>query len=266
MIFIKADDWLKSILRCPVCNGKLREFNKKAFTCDKCSRPFYPEYICTGKHTEKLISFFPVSSYDDKWKQYQGQYEERSRGKLENDNEDMYVREVGGVNRIYTGFVDMKGDILDVGGHQGRLRFFLSEDDNYVSIDPFVNVFENMEQKINLLKVYPQLKKPCNFIHGIAEKLPFEDKSFDWVHMRSVIDHFYDADMALMEANRVTKIHGCLLLGNTVGSVSGGSNDDHIYRPTFDDLIMKLTYTNWLIDNIMWQTDTVVYIKATRIC
>ena len=33
------------------------------------------------------------------------------------------------------------------------------------------------------------LSRPLNFIGAMAEFLPFKDGTFDWVHMRSMLDH-----------------------------------------------------------------------------
>ena len=69
------------------------------------------------------------------------------------------------------------------------------------------------------MKAYPCLIEPCNFLLAQAERLPFKNNSFDWVHMRSVLDHLEDPYVALKEAYRVLEPGGSLLIGLTV---SGG--------------------------------------------
>ena len=109
----------------------------------------------------------------------------------------------------------MRGAVLDVGGHQGRLRHFLSTQEVplYVSIDPSLWVFENIQHQPNLLEAYPCLSQSCNFLAACAEELPFISNSFDWVHMRSVVDHFEDPFKAFKEAYRVLRPNGNLLVG-----------------------------------------------------
>ena len=84
---------------------------------------------------------------------------------------------------------------------------------HYVSVDPYLKVFEQIENQRHLLKAYPCLSEPCNFLAGRAEALPFASDAFDWVHMRSVLDHFEDPFAALKEAYRVLKPGGRLLIG-----------------------------------------------------
>ena len=50
----------------------------------------------------------------------------------------------------------------------------------------------------------------------MAEFLPFKEKSFNWVHMRSMLDHVQVPDLALKEAKRVLKDDGSILIGLTV--------------------------------------------------
>jgi len=49
---------------------------------------------------------------------------------------------------------------------------------------------------------YPCLDQHLNFIAACAEFLPLQSNSFDWVHMRSMLDHVQSPDLALMEAHR----------------------------------------------------------------
>lgn len=55
-----------------------------------------------------------------------------------------------------------------------------------------------------------------NFIAGYAEFLPVEARSFDWVHLRSVLDHLCDPWLALKEAWRVLRPRGRILVGLTI--------------------------------------------------
>ena len=107
--------------------------------------------------------------------------------------------------------------MLDIGSSQGRLRHYLNNDaDLYVGIDPFINVFRGITQQPNLLKAYPALNEPCNFIAAFAEYLPFKTGSFDWVHMRSAVDHFKDPYLSFVEAYRCSKVGGKVLVGLSI--------------------------------------------------
>jgi len=158
-------------------------------------------------------------------KEYEA-YHARHRSR---DNLKRYLEEIDSVKEIYTEEFHIKGRVLDVGGHQGRLRHFLSEEDVpfYISVDPYLEVFQHIVFQPNLLKAYQSLAKPCNFLACHGENLPFVEKTFDWVHMRSVLDHFQDPYLALKEAYRVLKAGGGVLIGLTVrGGQSSLKIDD----------------------------------------
>ena len=72
-----------------------------------------------------------------------------------------------------------------------------------------------------MASAYPCLKEPLNFVAGVAERLPFQSKMFDYVHMRSVLDHLHDPYIAMKEAWRILKPEGKLLIGL---SVTGGNS------------------------------------------
>lgn len=93
-------------------------------------------------------------------------------------------------------------NILEVGGGQGGLTALL-----------YPNV------QITNLDLDPQYAQaPCNqqsnvrFVCGDATKLPFEDASFDAVTMFDVLEHIPDDRQAIMEALRVLKPGGFLLI------------------------------------------------------
>ena len=103
--------------------------------------------------------------------------------------------------------------MLDVGGHRGQLRHFLPEGTTYLSVDPCPFVFANLPKLPNLLRAHPCLSRDCNFATAEAEYLPLVGNAFDWVHMRSVLDHFLHRVPAIFEAHRVLRSGGKLLLG-----------------------------------------------------
>lgn len=176
--------------------------------------------IHVGTHEELTIDFsiskrpYCLTESEKIWKEEQDRYEERSRTHHNILPIQEYLNEIDGVKEIYTREFHLEGAVLDVGGHQGRLRHFLNEQTSlYISIDPYKQTFYHIESLTPLLEAYPVLKQPCYFIVGVAERLPFASQSFDWVHMRSVLDHFEDPYLALKEAYRVLKPGGKILIG-----------------------------------------------------
>ena len=129
-----------------------------------------------------------------------------------------------------------------------------------------------------------------NFVCCDAEFLPFNSSSFQTVHMRSVIDHFLNPELALNEAYRVLKNDGSLIVGlyvygGKIGKVSvirqikdsvkailtflGINNfgDYHVWHPTYQELTKLLLDCGFKSAKVHWQegySDTVCYIKAMK--
>ena len=198
-----------------------------------------------------------------------------------------YKKEIGYDKPIYDKF-KLKGDILDVGGLIGTVREFLDGDIRYISIDPFIDaIFKIPKSKI---EAYKCLNEKFNFVGSLAEFIPFQSESFDWVHMRSMLDHVHVPDLALKEAFRVLKPNGSLLVGLYVeGGRSGKKNllrlfkditkvvleligikkykDFHTWHPTYDNLLKLLTDNGFKVRESFWQPyweDQVVYVLASK--
>lgn len=188
---------------------------------------------------------------------------------------------------IYKHF-KINGRVLDCGGGAGVVREFLSDNTEYVSVDPWIQApFSNSENRI---KAYKCLQTPLNFIAGNAEFLPFLENSFDWVHMRSMLDHVQVPDLAILEAWRVLKPGGRLLVGLYVEGGKTGViplktelkekikdflalckiskwKDYHVWHPTIESLSKLISDNRLEIDNIFWQPnfpDTVCYVSAKK--
>ena len=286
---INLNEQVIEILRCPLCKSKLVKHNVD-FECTQCPLKFYASRV---QVSEELAYFAPdfrikhprgkSGQYLDLWEKGQKWYED---AELREPSLEHYLAEIDSVKEIYTHEFNIDGKILDVGGHQGRLRHFLGNEVLYVSIDPFVNALTRLDQRVNLISAYPCLKNPQNFIAGYSEFLPFRSESFDWIHMRSVIDHFLDPFAALVEAFRVTRSGGFILLGTAIrekldaiksrvgiadlknslnrlnqrlksdGFWGTGEaltkyffgHDHHIYRPSLQELRQVLDLTGWISD------------------
>lgn len=109
-----------------------------------------------------------------------------------------------------------KGWLLDIGCGIQELPSYLK---NYpteciVGMDPLM----------------PAKEHPFRFVQGIAEFIPFEDRSFDYVLSVTSLDHVLLLDRALQEMHRVLKDDGKLLLW--IGEVDGAEE----YNPYAEDV------------------------------
>lgn len=198
-----------------------------------------------------------------------------------------YEEEIAYDAPIYDRF-HLAGQVLDVGGGIGTVRQFLPHGTRYLSIDPIPTPAgaTNPDQQ----SVYTCLQEPLNFICGSSEFLPLIDEVFDWVHMRSMLDHVHIPDLALLEAKRVMKPGGSLLIGLTVeGGRRGSMNirdrlaqtvkhastalkidrfaDYHTWHPTYRALVSLVSGSGLHIWDEFWQPhwqESVVYLHCKK--
>lgn len=231
------NDDVGEILCCPLCKGTVEILREKS-VCKDCRTEYCKRSVAQGRHKERVFDFrihrptYCIPTIMAKWADAQEEYKKYHSGWRSIDNLTVYLDEIDSVKEIYTEEYSIEGKVLDVGGGQGRLRHFLKNKDVplYVSVDPYLEVFQDLESQPNLLKAYPCLREPCNFLSCYAENLPFNKNTFDWVHMRSVLDHFQDPYVALKEAYRVLKFNGTLLIGLTVRSGESSLKTDNNYN------------------------------------
>jgi ubiquinone/menaquinone biosynthesis C-methylase UbiE len=223
-MYIKSTSGNTQHLACPICkNEKLNPLTNK-INCANCGTTFPEAKVNTGTNREAFYDFrIKTPDYSKpaalkKWEDAQNEFINYHRFYKEKDNYEHYLREIDSVKEIYTEEFILSGKILDVGGHQGRLRYYLDEStqNELIITDPYPEVFSDLDQQPNLLKAFPQLKNPVTFIASFAEHLPLNNLQFDWVHMRSVLDHFYDPYLAIKEAYRVLKPGGKILIGLSI--------------------------------------------------
>jgi ubiquinone/menaquinone biosynthesis C-methylase UbiE len=182
----------------------------------------------------------------------------------------------------------LNGDILDVGGGFGLLREFLPLGARLISIDPFIEALNQIPKATST--AYTRLNSKLNFIGGLAEFLPFQKESFDWVHMRSMLDHVQVPDLAIKEALRVLKTNGVLLVGlyveggehETVSPMRRLKNivkhfleyigierykDFHTWHPSYKNLLKLIEDNGFIVQESFWQpgwNNEVVYVAAKK--
>ena len=294
-MFTKLDSEVVTLLCCPLCKNRLSH-EKDAFTCETCSSTYRSKNFSAGDHEESVFDFrlnhpdYCIPHNMRRWSELQDLFENTQKPYRKRDTVDRYLGEIDAVKEIYNDEFHMKGRILDIGGHVGRIRHFLGDDTTlYVSIDPYWNSFQDIQKRQNLLQAYPCMKKACNFLAAHAEYLPFVTNSFDWVHMRSVVDHFADPYLAFKEAFRVLRPNGYLLVGLVItekltkkhakkrrnivargvkklkkgksysfwkdSRIYGGADDDHMFRLKYHELIDLLSTTGFELDKEHWQKE-----------
>jgi SAM-dependent methyltransferase len=194
-------------------------------------------------------------------------------------SDSFYPSELQRDRRAYEA-IPLEGRVLDVGGQLGHIRKYMALHQQYCSIDPFVGVHHLVSNRRNLFANYP-LSLPLNFLGGFAEFLPIEDESFDTVNMRSCIDHFFTPEMALMEAFRVTRKRGRLIVGlkieghtlksslieiakGVIGTFVPRYKDHHTWHPTYERLIALCSDCGFDLEKEYWQTGDVLYASFIR--
>ncbi len=113
--------------------------------------------------------------------------------------------------------IRLEGKVLDVAGDIGTVVTQANLDpEQYVSLDVMRIDFPAIERDHpNYAKHYSRSRN-CPMIQGSAEFLPVKDLYFDTVQMRGCIDHFTAPHVALMEAYRVLKPGGTVVVGVTL--------------------------------------------------
>ena len=230
MRFTTLTDDAKNKLACPISKGPLVEVDD-GFLSEDTGIKFPRRKIQHLDHTEEVCDFnihyppFCKPILVRKWEEIQAEFEEYFEEKGSADDYDFYMEDIHSLlGTITEKDFPIAGDILDVGGFQGRLRQFISIEkvDTYVCTDPFIRSFQGVENQPNLRRSYTVLNTPCNFLSCSGEYLPFKSDSFDWVVIKSVLDHLADPYLVMLEARRVLRKGGRILI--SVSCAGGGSS------------------------------------------
>lgn len=221
------------------------------------------------------------------WLTGQVEYEKMVRGGQGESSIEAHKEGIGYVRPVYEHF-NLDGVVLDVGGGACTVREFLPAEAKVVSVDPYISCIHEIQPA--QIEAYSCLARPLNFIGAAAEFLPFIHSQFDWVHMRSMLDHVQVPDLALLEANRVLKNDGNLLIGLYVEGGKSGRvtveqkvkhlikdgltyvgidkwQDHHTWHPTFSNLIKLIEDNGFIVNDVYWQphyVDQVCYVHAKK--
>lgn len=265
---IELQPWVKAILAHPVTK-----------------QPCNPESFDSVHGVTDARVFLKNTHGYSEWAEGQDEYEDMA-GKNTSTAEG-YQAEIEYDRPIYQHY-HLQGRILDCGGGVGSVREFLPDDVEFVSTDPWLQApFSSSPAR---KAAYSCLNRPLNFVAATAEFQPFLAESFDWVHMRSMLDHVQVPDLALLEAKRVLRPGGRVLIGLYVEGGKSGVvpmaqrikdsikvglefvgvdrwKDHHVWHPTFKNLLKLITDNGFAVEDTYWQPrwkDNVCYVCAKK--
>jgi ubiquinone/menaquinone biosynthesis C-methylase UbiE len=222
------------------------------------------------------------------WEKGQNKFETwLSKGEYKSESKTNFIKEKKEISKLYKNF-DLSGIIVDLGGSVGTLREFISSNSKFVSIDPHQDPLSTLTAE--KIATYKCLKEPLNYIQACAEFLPLDSNSVDLVHMRSMLDHVQVPDLVLIEARRVLKKNGKIIIG--IYLPRGKNNnfsfkhfikegirkcfdligfakftDYHTWHPSYDTLKKLILENGFEITKEIWQSgwdNKVVYIEAKK--
>ena len=276
----KLDAWVKNLLVDPLNKDSL------TFTDSDVVKSSYGREYGIIDNILDLRVHGPMVTPDQKnWLEGQVHYEKWLKDIGSRNLDQDYSLERKQDQAVYDEF-DLSGRVLDVGGGDGRIRAYV-DNDAYVCCDPFLNAPIANLNNSDLTNVYPFINDPLNFVCCYSEHLPFKSSSFDVVHMRSCIDHFFNPVLSLNEAYRVLSSNGSILVGLYVDGGKSGKEDRikhfvkdilagigiarfkdyHIWHPTYVALTQLIEDCGFTVTKEHWQegyADRVVYLQCKK--
>jgi len=266
------EDWLQKIIVDPIT--KKKEINKKVKS--------HNNIIDATVYLRNTLGW-------NEWRKGQNKFESwLSNGEYRTQLKTNFTHEKQEISRVYKNF-DLSGIIVDVGGSVGTLREFVSSNSKFVSVDPHRDPLSTVSEE--KMTAYKCLNEPLNYIQACSEFLPLETSSVDLVHMRSMLDHVQVPDLALIEAKRVLKKSGKIIIGiylprgknnnfsfhhfikenirnclNFIGFTK--FTDYHTWHPTYEALNKLISENGFEVIKEIWQSgwnNKVVYIEAKKI-
>lgn len=133
-MYFKPISGITPLLACPICKNEILNTVTDSIICKNCGTTFPEAKVNTGANQEAFYDFrIKAPAYSKpaalkKWEEAQAEFINYHSFYKKKDNYDHYLREIDSVKEIYTEEFWLGGKILDVGGHQGRLRYYLNEE------------------------------------------------------------------------------------------------------------------------------------------
>jgi SAM-dependent methyltransferase len=272
----------------PLAHITLDDFTLSILADPITKEPASPEDFCQLNGILDARVFLRNTDGFMEWAQGQEVYEaEEAAGEGYKDMVRSYLDEIEYDRSIYEHY-RLDGAVLDVGGGVGTVREFVSQSVQFISIDPYINAPHEIPSAKR--KAYSCLSHPLNFVAAMGEFLPFVGEAFDWVHMRSVVDHVQVPDLAMLEARRVLKPDGRVLVGLYVEGGKTGHvpmnrqlkkfvkrwlhllgidrwKDHHVWHPTYSDLLKLIQDNGFVVEDVYWQPywhEQVCYVCARK--
>lgn len=273
-------EFLRERLACPI--------SKASLTLDDGGLLSAP---CGFKYREN--DFRVGLEFAQDWSTGQAEYESFEKQWLKMVNHPEKLSDLDSETTDVYDEIKMHGDVLDVGGAYGFvIKQAKLDPSRYVSVDPIDVNWDRLREYEHIDAHYSVCKAAAR-VRGFAEFLPFTEASFDFVHMRSCIDHFANPELALMEAFRVLRQEGRLVIGislegsykkdqagpkgllKRVASKSPAirqiieiiKHDHHMFHPTRDSLRKLIERNGFKIEKEVWQQayHNVIYLQAARL-
>lgn len=203
MSFLVPIDQL-TFVACPACRKPLALTQKQDSSCQSCNAT-YPFLDKTWDMTPPK-DFFSAKAWQT-WQQVQ------ANGLVAYDNDPINNLGIGEREDFsaFGNFCKFSGLVLDVGcGPQ-----------------PWPSHFSQAPSGTQFIGIDPLINSPGDYtrFRGVAEHLPFVDKTFDHVVFTTSLDHFVDPIAALKEARRVVSANGVI-------NIWIGEKDEGAPRPT----------------------------------
>lgn len=181
-------DLLEPLLACPVCHAAALVDADEGLDCGGCGRSFGSD--------RGVVDFTPRPLPDSEVDARRPLWEEVERNGLvgyeadPDHNLSVTDREV---TSAFGSFLHLHGLVLDVGcGPQPQPSYVRDFEGTLVGIDPLRGAE----------------RRAFEFVQGVGEYLPFRAGVFDRVLFATTLDHMLSAHRALLEASRVTRPDG----------------------------------------------------------
>ena len=141
-----------------------------------------------------MVDLSEYGDWNDMWEELQSEefrdYLQSPEGIFSTENNIVALK----IHDIIINYIS--GNCLDIGCGALARPSYMNKFINWFGTDPY----------------YGNAKREFPFVQGVAEYLPFADKSFDNVFMGTSIDHFLNPEKAILEARRVLKDNGKILI------------------------------------------------------